>query len=389
MYPNADPYNCLIQGGFSGGTAIIAGNPSFIQAGLTTLAPFNLDGLDYHVSATSPVIDKGVNNLVVAPADKDLDLADRIYGPRVDIGAYELSYCNLAVNIVTESIIPFCPQTTQTLTASSGNSYTWYQGANSIGTGNSISVTTGGSYVLQASDAEGCRGGDTLLVTFSSISFLITGTTTFCAGESTTLSLSGDYSNPVWNNTVNSDQFVATNSGTVNVTGQTSDGCSVELSTNVTAVTLPNPTINWVSNNLNGGSGFSSYQWYLNGSAISGATSANYSPTANGDYTVVVSNVSGCENTSAVYSFNSLGLKPVISSLKMYPQPASDFIILEGVLPESSWEIIDASGRIVLRGISDANSVLQIQLSSLNSGLFLIRVAQSGKPIITTKLIHQ
>jgi predicted outer membrane repeat protein len=389
MYPNANAHDCLIQGGFSSGTAIISANPSFIQPELTSQAPFSLDGFDYHVSATSPVIDKGVNNLVVAPADKDLDLADRIYGPRADIGAYELSYCNLSVNIETESTIPFCPQTTQTLSASAGDNYTWYQGTNSIGSGNSISVTTGGTYVLQAADASGCRGGDTIQVTFSSISFLITGTTTFCSGESNTLSLSGDYSNPVWNNSVNADQFVVTNSGNVNVTAQTSDGCEVDLSTNITVLPLPNPNINWVSNHLNAGSGFSSYQWYLDGVIIPGANSANYTPTANGDYTVLVSNVSGCDNTSAVYTFNSLGIEPIFSKWKMYPQPAADYLILEGIHPQSRWEILDASGRIVLHGKFDSNSVTQIQLSTLNSGLYLIRLVQSDKQIITSKLIHQ
>lgn len=389
MYPNADPHDCLIQGGFSSGTAIISGNPSFIQAGLTTLAPFELDGFDYHVSATSPVIDKGVNNLVVAPADKDLDLADRIYGPRADIGAYELSYCNLSVNIETESTIPFCPQTTQTLTASSGDNYTWYQGTNSIGSGNSISVTTGGTYVLQAADAEGCRGGDTLQVTFSSISFLITGTTTFCSGESTTLSLSGDYSNPVWNNSVNADQFVATNSGNVSVTAQTSDGCDVQLSTNVTAVALPNPNINWVSNHLNAGSGFSSYQWFLDGTSISGATSANYTPTANGDYTVLVSNVSGCENMSNVYTFSSLGIESVNSNWKMYPQPAGDLLFIEGLKPESNWKLINLCGQVVLSGISDANSIFSITLTNLPAGVYFILFEQAGAEVITAKVVHQ
>lgn len=389
MYPNADPHDCLIQGGFSGGIAIIAGAPSFVQAGLTSSAPFTLDGFDYHVSATSPVIDKGVNNLVVAPADKDLDLANRIFGPRVDIGAYELSYCNLAVTIETESTIPFCPQTTQTLTASSGDTYTWYQGTSSIGTGNSISVSTGGTYVLQAADAEGCRGGDTIQVTFSSISFLITGTTTFCSGESNTLSLSGDYSNPVWNNSVNADQFVVTNSGTVNVSALTSDGCEVDLSTNITVLPLPNPNINWEYDQLSVGFGFSSYQWYLDGGAISGATSALYTPTANGDYTVFVSNFSGCDNTSAVYTFNSLGIESVIANWKLYPQPAGDLLFIEGFKPESNWKLINLCGQVVLSGISDANSSYPISLTNLASGVYFIRIEQAGSEVITTKIVHQ
>jgi hypothetical protein len=43
----------------------------------------------------------------------------------------------------------------------------------------------------------------------------------------------------------------------------------------------------------------SSYQWYANGTAITGATSATYTANASGNYSVTVTNANGCSATSS------------------------------------------------------------------------------------------
>ena len=48
--------------------------------------------------------------------------------------------------------------------------------------------------------------------------------------------------------------------------------------------------------------GVTGYQWYLNGTAISGATSATYTATSNGTYSVVIANSGGCILTSDNYN---------------------------------------------------------------------------------------
>jgi len=47
--------------------------------------------------------------------------------------------------------------------------------------------------------------------------------------------------------------------------------------------------------------GMSNYQWYLDGSPISGATSDNYTATQSGEYTVSYTEGSGCSGTSAMH----------------------------------------------------------------------------------------
>ncbi|MFN5786034.1 MAG: beta strand repeat-containing protein, partial [Flavobacteriia bacterium] len=48
--------------------------------------------------------------------------------------------------------------------------------------------------------------------------------------------------------------------------------------------------------------GVTGYQWYLNGTSISGATSSTYTATANGTYSVEISNAGGCSVTSGNYT---------------------------------------------------------------------------------------
>ncbi len=48
--------------------------------------------------------------------------------------------------------------------------------------------------------------------------------------------------------------------------------------------------------------GMDSYQWYLNGSPIAGATGSNHAAAATGDYTVTCTSVSGCSATSAPFA---------------------------------------------------------------------------------------
>jgi hypothetical protein len=99
-------------------------------------------------------------------------------------------------------------------------------------------------------------------------------------------------------------------------------GCDSTVSTTLTILPLPSPNITQTNNILNANAIGNSYQWYLNGNPVSGATSATYTPTASGNYTVTVVDGNGCAGTSAAYIFTLIGIgQPQASWLEVFPNP--------------------------------------------------------------------
>ena len=93
--------------------------------------------------------------------------------------------------------------------------------------------------------------------------------------------------------------------------------------TNVTVNALPaTPVITQAGNTLTA-SAADAYQWYENGMPVSGATLQSYDVTADGVYSVVVSNISGCEATSDTMTVITTGIAALGSSnsVNVYPNP--------------------------------------------------------------------
>jgi PKD repeat protein len=106
----------------------------------------------------------------------------------------------------------------------------------------------------------------------------------------------------------------------------TSGLCSSTDSVLVTVSPLPvTPTITISNDTLfaNPPGGFS-YQWYLNGSPISGAVSSQYIFTLNGDYTVVITDGTSCSSGSAITTVTTAGIGDLEHNngmLAIYPNP--------------------------------------------------------------------
>jgi hypothetical protein len=76
--------NCVLNWGLGN----IDADPCFVMAGYWDVNDMWVDG-DYHLLKGSPCIDTGDPNYAAGPNETDLDGMPRIYGPRIDMGAYE------------------------------------------------------------------------------------------------------------------------------------------------------------------------------------------------------------------------------------------------------------------------------------------------------------
>jgi hypothetical protein len=145
---------------------------------------------------------------------------------------------------------------------------------------------------------------------------------------------------------------------------------------------LPLPVIVLSSNVFNVNGVFSTYQWYLNGNTITGATSATYTATSSGNYTVKVTSLGGCEGISAPVNYtvspplslneiNKYNLLVIIS-----PNPAKNILTVS--FPEKhnidgEIFIVDAIGRN-LRKVGFTSSHASLDVSSLISGNYVLKV---------------
>src|SRR6185295_12357741 len=68
------------------------------------------------------------------------------------------------------------------------------------------------------------------------------------------------------------------------------------------------------------------YQWYLNGNPIQGATSKTYTTKDKGNYTVKITDANGCSNISDPFVFTGIATLDNQASFEIFPNPSSGSI---------------------------------------------------------------
>ena len=122
--------------------------------------------------------------------------------------------------------------------------------------------------------------------------------------------------------------YTADTTGSYSVEVTSAAGC--EATSNAVAVQVfPNPvpliTVNL--DTLETANTYASYQWNLNGNAISGATDYSYVATASGTYSVSVVDSNGCEGTSDTTGFTvGMQQEALPGQVVLYPNPSRDEI---------------------------------------------------------------
>jgi hypothetical protein len=116
--------------------------------------------------------------------------------------------------------------------------------------------------------------------------------------------------------------------------------------------------------------------WY-SGSGILVGTGEVLSGLGEGDYSVVVSDDSGC--SVEVEDINVLtGLSDVAQlDLSAFPNPASAELSCPGIMPGDAWAVLATNGTKVRGGLS-ATSGWTLDVSSLEAGMYLLVVTRQG-----------
>jgi hypothetical protein len=210
--------------------------------------------------------------------------------------------------ISTTDSLALCGNASATLTANAGTSWLWSNGA----TTQSIVVTAPGTFSVTTTN-NGCTmpASSPVTVTQRAVTISAGGPTTFCAGNSVTLTANGGTS-WLWSSGATTQSIVVSQSGSYSVTASFADGCSltatpvvVEARQLTASIAADRTTVCAGSSialqSTAGGSAGYTYQWYDNTyAAIAGATSPTLSltPSASGFVYLKVTDELGCQVTS-------------------------------------------------------------------------------------------
>lgn len=171
-------------------------------------------------------------------------------------------------------------------------SYDWSSGE----TSSSIAINSAGSYSVQATDAAGCVGSQTVDIVFHPLPDPnITGDATICEGETATFDAGPGFASYAWSSGGNQQTASGNSSGLFQVTVTDANGC--EGSDEINLQVMPAPTIEIFgetilckgeSITLSATPGMGSYTWNT------GSEASSISIAQGGNYQVEVTDPNGC-----------------------------------------------------------------------------------------------
>lgn len=219
----------------------------------------------------------------------------------------------VAINVAGNNTI--CDGDSVTLSSSISGNYQWSNGA----TTPSITVSSGGSYVLTVTNTQGCSGTSaaqqitTLQPPAASVSSI--SQTTNCPGDTIVLT-AGAAPQYLWSNGDTTQSIEVTAAGSYSVVVTNAAGCSamslpMPVNYHPTSYSIVNPSGNIVipqgsQTTLTAGNGLA-YSW------STGSSSQSIQVSIAGSYTVTITDINGCVSIPATVNLSYLSTSNMVS----------------------------------------------------------------------------
>ena len=159
---------------------------------------------------------------------------------------------NLTINalpnvVVNPSAGTICNGESTILTASGAATYVWNDG--NTDNPRTVSPTTTTLFTATGTDSNGCTSSGGTTITVNALPTVeISGTLTYCAGGSTTLTATAGLSSYLWSTGATTQSITVSTAGSYTVTGTDSNGCSATSSAStVTELPLDSATVTYSS----------------------------------------------------------------------------------------------------------------------------------------------
>ncbi len=253
------------------------------------------------------------------------------------------------------------------------------------------SITSGNSNVISVSTTKSNQA-----ITFTALADVTVGDPTFNLGATASSGLAVSYSTNTPKVTLNGNVVTIVSAGRDSITASQAGNTNFNAATPVKqsfCIKPAKPTITETGDNtatpILTSSAASGNQWFLNGTAIAGATNTTFSITAPGVYTVqakVDDCVSAASNNFAIIVTGDIARS---ESVRLYPNPTKDFIFVSGIkesITEST--VTDAVGRSTAIKSEKQGDLFKGDVNGLSDGMYILKI-QEGTQVHFIKFIKQ
>jgi|GEM_PF-6751740 len=309
----------------------------------------------------------------------------------------------------------FCSGEVGNATANSGTlsaaSYTWSESSGnvSIGSPNTPSTVllfnTAGNYTIHLAINSGTviSQSQATLHVDATPTIVITGATTLCAGQSTSLTASGAFSYTWSNGVVGAsvvDVFTISFGTSYTVLATSIQGCVVSAATLVHYGIYPLPQIATTSFSVCTGATATITMYGANSYSLMGSPPIPFQSTiavTAGNYAFIASNGGGCTSFSGI----TIGTLDCATSLKaqalnenqfkIFPNPARDFITIHSEVSKAVIiELTDITGKnIRTEDHTFAHGDVRIGITELSAGIYFVRIHSRGKAVEVRRILKE
>lgn len=176
-------------------------------------------------------------------------------------------------------------------------------------------------------------------------------------------------------------------------------GCATTGSIYVTVLPQPvKPVVTKTGSTTLSTGNYITYQWYRDGVEIPGATSQSLSYTMGGNYQVMVTNTSGCDNYSeglVVGKANGgIGIKEdLFGNLELYPNPSSGLITIDlnrVQLQELQVSVFNTAGKKVyeLYEQTSQDGKVTLDMAHLPDAAYFIQIRSAAETVVKRVVLY-